>query len=271
MKRLLFVAICALAGVAAFAQVTSSEYLSFLSDAERKSLVATGEVNGFGSKLEDLALWRKAPFAAAVRTAFPDRPSTIAAEGLFILDLPPAGASQPVGASQPAAASQDLDLRILKAFTAFSAMKGLQVYSASLKRMETFIYDSWQIDSLESKKKLPDPVFESAPDHAQFLLYQKEEQTGDVYSSMSFDARDGLYEVQLTNETALHYLIFTLVAPRRLSTLFIVVPTTDKLILYGVTVADTPRFLGLERSKSSSFFYRMKALTTWFSANLARQ
>jgi hypothetical protein len=137
--------------------------------------------------------------------------------------------------------------------------------------METFIFDSWRIGSLEGKEALDDPAFSSASAHYECFLYQKEEQTGDVYSSLSFDSRDGLYEVKLNNQTRLRYLFFTLVQPRDLTTLFIVAPTRDRLVLYGITVAATPRFLGLERMKGSSFSNRMKALASWFSANLARE
>lgn len=258
MKRYVLITLVALVGLSVFALPDSAGYLSFLSDRERQELAAAGEITRFGSAPGDLPLWQRAPFSDAVRSALGGTRSTLASEGLFLVDLP------------PARVQDDLSLRMVRAFTAFSTMKGLQVYSASLGKMETFIYDSCRIGSLEKKDPLPDPVFGSAPGHAEFLIYQKEEQTGAVYSAMSFDARDGYCMVRLNNLTALRYLFFTLVAPRDLTTLFIMVPTSDKVVLYGVTVARTPQFLGIERTKQSSFFNRMKALASWFSANLAR-
>jgi hypothetical protein len=251
-------ALMAVPAFAQVAQVNAHDYASFLTQDERDTLFKSGELTSFGSKPEELPIWQKAPFAAAVRAALPARPSTIAAEGLFLLDLPK---------------TQDrveMDGKVLKAFTSFSTMKGLLVYSASLKKMETFIYDSYRVDSLENRSPLPDPELAAATGHAEFTLYQKEEQTGDVFSSMKLDVRDGYYTAVLNNLTGLRYLFFQLVAPRELTTLFVVVPVEDHLVLYGVTVANTPRFLGLERMKQSSFFYRMKALSTWFSGNLPR-
>jgi hypothetical protein len=259
MKRVAAAVALAFVCLAGFAQRTASSYLGFLDEAERSALASTGEVTGFGSKATDLDIWQKAPFAEALRAVLPAGRSTIAAEGLFLVDLP-AGAT-----------GRDLDRRVLAAFTAFSSMKGLQVYSASLRKMETFIYDSWRVDSLETKARLPDPYPDPAVRHVEYLMYQKEEQTGDVYSLMSVDLRDGYYLVTLNNLTELRWFFVSLVAPKELKTVFVVVPTEDKIVMYGITVANTLRLLGLENAKRSSFFYRMKSLEGWFAGNLARR
>ncbi len=234
---------------------TANDYLSFLTSEERATLASKGDIRSFGASLGDLSLWKRAPFSASVEAALGSKPSSIAAESLFLIDPPGNGVS--------------LNLAVLRAFTSFTSMKGLQVYSSSLKRMETFIFDSWRIDSLKSRKALPDPIFEVAPRHFDCLMYQKEEQTGDIYSKLSYDEKDGRFQIELNNLTKLDYFFFTLVPPGDLTTLFIIEPTADKLIVYGVTVAQTPRFLGLERLKQDSFFYRMRALASWFSAGLA--
>ncbi len=147
-------------------------------------------------------------------------------------------------------------------------MKGLLVYSESLKKMETFIYDSYRVDSIDTKQRLPDPSENIAPNSAVYFLYQKEEQTGDVYSKMEYVSHGTWFEVRLTNETPLKYLIFTLVAPRELTTSFYLVPLDDKIVLYGITVAKTPALLGLEKLKRKSFFNRMNALASWVQSNL---
>jgi hypothetical protein len=256
---LCFLIFSVIAAVPSIAQATAREYLSFLSPEQQTKLFASGEIDGFGAKPEELAIWQKSPFAPIVREVYAGKNSSIASESLFIIDRP------------SLATGSDMGTAVLKSFTSFSSMKGLLVYSASLKKMETFIFDSYQVNSLDDKKKLPDPVIDSAPSHCEFTVYQKEEQTGDVYSRLSFDARDGLYSVSLNNLTAMKYLFFQLVAPKDLTTLFIIVPASGKFILYGITVANTPRFFGLERMKESSFSNRMKALAGWFSGNLSRE
>jgi hypothetical protein len=240
------------------AQGAARDYLSFLPSDTREKLFASGEIDDSAAKPADLEFWQKSPFASFVRESFAGKPSSIAAEALFILDRP-AGMN-----------AEDTDARVLKSFTEFSSMKGLLVYSASLRKMETFIFDSYRVASLSDTARLPDPVFPSIPRHYECTMYQKEEQTGGVYSRLAFDAHDGWYSVSLNNLTGMKYLFFQLVAPKDLTTLFIIVPTADRVILYGITVANTPRFMGLERSKSSSFSNRMKALSGWFSGNLAK-
>ena len=139
-----------------FAEQTSHEYISFLSPDQQAILAQTEGLAGFGSKLQDLTIWNKAPFADAIRSSFPDSPSTIAAEGLFLIDRP------------AAKDAEDLNMKILNAFTSFSTMKGLLSYSASKKKMETFIFDSSQVDSLQGKNWLNDPEFSGVPKKSSF-------------------------------------------------------------------------------------------------------
>lgn len=59
-----------------------------------------------------------------------------------------------------------------------------------------------------------------------------------------------------------------MVSPGDLLTAVFVVPYDDKLLVYGITVAKTFSFFGIERSKTTSLYTRMEALVTWFSNNL---
>lgn len=241
------------------AQSWIHDNMPYLSASEQQHLIDAGELTGLGASLKDLTVWRSLPFADSVLTSIADGPGTIAAEALFILDRP------------PAVTTAELDLKIANSLTAFSTMKGLLVYSDSQKKMETFIFDSFRVDSLATRHPLADPAYSIAPQHGEYTLYQKEEQTGDVYSTMTIDVSDNRVEAMLTNLTDLDFLGLRLVAPGQLKTLFVVMPTGGKIVLYGVTVANTPHLFGLERIKQKSFFYRMKALASWFGNNLKSQ
>lgn len=263
------------------------EYASFLTADEQRVLLEKGELTNFGSKVSDLSLWSRAPFAAEVSEAVGGLSTSIAAEGLFIIDRPAEtsatlgsaqgqtpGAStsqgQTPGSAQPAPGSSDIEKRILKSFTSFSTMKGLLAYSESKKKMETFIFDSYRIASLQDKAALPDPDIGDVPKQSSWTIYQKEEQAGDMYSRMTVSFIDGRADVTLTNLNDLKAFGIRLVRPEQLKTVFVVVPLGDKIALYGLTVANTPRFFGLERIKEKSFFNRMKALASWFQGNLAK-
>lgn len=257
MKRTFCLLILVIAlGSGAFAQGSAAAYLNYLPQDIRAELFSKGTIGDMGGTLEELKLWRSSPLAQDVGAAFNGRESTIAAESWFILPKPSYGSEA------------ERDLKIFRSFTSFTTMKGLLVYSESLKKMETFIYDSYRVDSLENKRRLADPGETETPTQASYFLYQKEEQTGDVYSEMHFLSHGNWFEVSLENRTPMKYLLFTLVQPRELKTIFYIIPTDDKLLLYGATVARTPTFLGIEKLKRSSFFNRMKALASWIQHNL---
>jgi hypothetical protein len=257
--KLFGVLLFSLSGLVAFGQDSTTEYLRFLSPNDLGKLVQSGSLTYFGVTVQDLPIWKNAPFSDLVRTALGKNKSSIASESLFLLDRP------------AAASKEEMGLKVFKAFTSFDAMKGLMVYSESKKGMETFIFDSHRVDSLSDPHALPDPEASSLPPHVEYTLYQKEEQFKNVYSRFAFDAGDSWYAVSLVNLTPLRYMLITLVPPEQLRTMFIIVPLQDKLVVYGITSANTPRLFGLERSKQSSFSNRMKALVSWFSTNLSTQ
>lgn len=257
MVRILAISLFSLfVSVSAYTQGTASDYFSFLPDSIRQELFSKGTVGDTGSSIGELKLWQSSPFASVIQASYGSNASTIAAESWFLLN-------------KPAFHSIDeQNLKIFESFTAFSTMKGLLVYSESLKKMETFIYDSYRVDSLDTKQRLANPSETTAPNAAVYYLYQKEEQTGDIYSRMDYTSHGTWFEVTLTNETPLKYLILTLVKPRELKTTFYLVPLDDKIILYGITVAKTPTLFGLEKLKRKSFFNRMNALASWVQSNL---
>jgi hypothetical protein len=242
----------------AFAQQSAAEYLSFLPAADRDNLFQKGELHNIGDKPADLPIWKNSPFAADVNALAQSLDVSVAAESLFLIDRP------------QASEDKDLGLKIFKSFTAFTTMKGLQVFSESLQKMETFIYDSYRVASLQDTRPLPDPVADAVPAEARYVVYEKEEQTGDMYNDFSFRSRAGWYQVDLVNLANINFAIFTLVSEKKLHTSFFIVPTADKIVVYAITLADTMRFLGIEKAKQKSFFNRMTALGSWFSANLSR-
>jgi hypothetical protein len=250
--------IFAVVSVSAFAQQSAEDYLSFLPTAERAKLFRQGELHNIGDKPADLLIWKNSPFAVDVNALAQGLDVSVAAESLFLIDRPPASDDKKLG------------LKIFKSFTAFTTMKGLQVFSESLRKMETFIYDSYRVASLHDTRPLPDPVVDTVPAEARYVVYEKEEQTGDMYNYFSFRTKGGWYQVDLINLSNINFAVFTLVGRKKMHTSFFIVPTRDKIIVYAITMADTMRFLGIEKLKQKSFFNRMTALGSWFSANLAR-
>lgn len=222
---------------------------------ERQILADQGHLVGSAAGLDQLSLWQKIPAAAGLKARLGGRPSTMASEAVFLFD-------RPMGT--------DLESRLVSAVTAVSTMKGLEVYSDSQKKMETFLFESYRVDASGSKAPLPDPETAAWGPLTSFTVYQKEEQAGDVYSQMTVEKADGLVTVTLTNLTPISLFGFRFVDPGKLNTVFLFIPLAEKVAVVAVTTVDSIRFFGLETVKQKSFAYRLIALGGWFEANLRR-
>lgn len=254
MRGLLLLALF-LVGSFGFADPVLDQALGFLTPDDRAALLKDRVVTVFSDRFANLHLAKGSPFEASAKALFKDRASTLAAEALFLVPA--------VLPKEPAAREQTIQ----KAMTSVSTMKNLQVYSISLKRMETFLFDAYRTQTLDKKTRLSDPDFSSAGP-VEFILFQKEEQTGESFSRYVFSREPGWFQVTQTNLTSLNYGILPLVSPQDLLTAVYVVPFDDQLMVYGVTVAKTLSLFGLERSKTASLYTRMEALVTWFTNNL---
>ena len=230
--------------------------LAFLSASDRGTLTKDGSITVFSDRFENLHLWKGGPFESSVTHLFTHRESTLAAEALYLV---------------PATLPKDKtsrDLMLERALTSVSTMKGLQVYSVSLKRMETFIFDAYRTQTTEKIARLPDPEVPSPAGTVTFTMFQNEEQTGESFAQYSFSKTPQWFQVTQLNLTSVNYGFVPLVAPKDLLTSVYVVPFEGQLLVYGVTVAKTVSFFGLERTRTASLFNRMQALVTWFSRNL---
>jgi hypothetical protein len=233
-----------------------SDPLELVPPAARDKLTATGEVSEFSDSFDKLSLAHGSALEPAMAALMAHRQSTLAAEAFFWIETPKDWTPE----TAPA--------RLFRALTAVSTMKNLEVYSESLKRMETFIFDAYRVGSPSKKDRLPDPAI-TADSKTEFTLFENEEQTGEGFSRYSFSAEPGWYQVTQTNLTSLNYGIIPLVAPHDLLTVVFVVPGKDHILVYGATAAKTFSLFGLERSRTASLYNRMKALVTWFRNNLA--
>ena len=254
--RVLFFAVLVILGGNAFAQTSLDAYLGWLTPGQKATLLSKNELTVFSDKADDLTLWKGSPFADSVKSLFQGRQTTMAAEALFVIPVPDLGNSS--------AQTQ----KLFDAMTAVSTMKGLQVYSNSLKRMETFIFNAYRVGALVKSDRQPDPDYVEGQNSVTFPMYQREEQTGQSFSQYTWSRQPGWYQVTQTNLTSLNYGFIPLVSPHDLLTSVYVVPFHGKVLVYGITVAKTFDFFGIERSKNDSLYTRMKALVTWFSNNL---
>lgn len=232
---------------------------AFLSSADREELGAKGSLVATGDSLETLRLWRGAPFAAELRGLTAPIAQTLAAEAWLRVELPPRAERGEEG------------LAVLRAFSAFSTMKGLRARSAIFSGREPFILESYRVDSAGDGRRLPDPRPLSVPESASFVLYGRDALVGDVFYELRFLREADWYRVTLVNLTTMRSLLLPLAAPGELLTVFYILPGAEGLYLYCLTAAKTPLVpgtVGLERSMLAN---RMLAIGEWFAGNLAKE
>lgn len=237
------------------AEETVDSALNWLNPQEMTALLKNKEISFFADTPNQLELWKRSPYQSKVATLLAGRQSTLAAEGLFLVDL-------------PTNTTVLTPTQLVRAATAFSTMKGLQVYSDSKQAMETFIFDAYRVSALNKNQRMADPAEDPPSTEGSSLVFQNEEQTGEGFSQIAYSLVPNGIEVNQTNMTGLQYGIIQLVAPYDLLTHIYVVQAGGKLVIYGIVVAKTVQFLGLEKTKIHSLYNRMKALETWFSTNL---
>ncbi|MDR1399263.1 MAG: hypothetical protein LBJ41_05010 [Treponema sp.] len=147
---------------------------------------------------------------------------------------------------------------------ALSRLAGLEYYSESRKRMRTFYETSFVIDSPETKRPLPDPVYDSPP--ASVLLYarQKDLTFGDNIYCYEYHARSDALLFTQENLTTLSLVLIPAVGKNRLRSVVAVFDASADLLIYVLSAAKAASFPGLNERVGESFSNRADALLRWF-------
>jgi len=231
----------------------AAAYFSFLTSADRQTLLDKGELTASGDEVSKLPYGPKAPFAGVLASEFSVAGSTVAQEGLYLVAKP----------------SGDALLKVYNALNAVASMEGLQYYSMSQKKMETLILASWRVESPDKPAKLPDPTFTAVPPLQRVVVFQKDNRLGDGYTELLYKAIPGGLSLTMKNLGELKYLFLPLVATGELQMVFVVVPLADKVAVYAALEVKTAKLMGLEHSKDENFRNRLRALAGWLSQRIA--
>ena len=168
---------------------------------------------------------------------------------------------------------QDLDsrenlLRIYNILRSVSTLEGIFYYSASRDKMRTLSEKSYLIDSPRSRRRLSDPVFSEIPGIDSSYNLQKDLTFGENIYQSEYSSGAGYLASKTRNLTTLRYMLLPVIRPERSISYFILVPYRDQILFYGLTVARTMNFFGIERSREASFYNRIKAMISWFVGRL---
>lgn len=161
-------------------------------------------------------------------------------------------------------------LRIYNILRSVGTMEGILYYSASRDKMRTLFEESCLIDSPQSRRRLPDPVFRAIPATDGSYNLQKDLTFGENVYQTDYFAGDGYLASKTRNLTTMRYLLLPVIKPGNSLSYFILVPHQDQIVFYGLTVARTMSFFGIEKSREESFYNRIKAMIAWFTGELEK-
>jgi hypothetical protein len=158
-------------------------------------------------------------------------------------------------------------LKIYNILRSVSTLRGIEYYSASRKRMRTFFYDAYVIDSPKRRRRLDDPLVEEIPTNASFFTFLRDSSLGDYVAEVKYHYHFDYFAMHIQNWSTLWQFIFPIVQPRDLNMLVIIVPDGDALLFYGLAYVNVTNIFGLAEGRTASFYNRLKALFHWFKTS----
>lgn len=156
---------------------------------------------------------------------------------------------------------------VSKVVRSISKMKGMQYYSNGDKKWETLYHKSNLIDSLKTKRAIPDDLQGSANGKSYYCI-QEDNSFGTCVYKLDYLQREGnLNEVSVcfTNAEPLKYGPITAVKPGNVKINLVVTEQDSYYIVYMFVQAKYPSIPFLESRLNRSFNARVDAIYKWFT------
>lgn len=153
---------------------------------------------------------------------------------------------------------------------ALSTLAGLRYFSTSRNAMRIFYETSQVIDGPDTRKPLPDPVYEVPPTRVILYARQKDLTFGDTIYQYEYHAgEDALLLVQ-QNLTPLTVGIIPAVGKHKLCSVVAVMDAEAFLLIYAASMAKAVSLPGMNQRVGQSFATRTDALMSWFTGRAER-
>jgi len=197
------------------------------------------------------------PSAEAFRSAIAAEKPALLVEALFIV--------RRKGPVTAAGAAEEL-ASIYGILGSFNSLEGIEYWSASRNAWRTFYAESYRVDSVETKRRIPDPAAPkpgALPLAEEAIAFQRDLSFGANLYRYSFRGYAAAVSLESTNLTTMSYTIVPVLGAGALKTRLLVLQASDALIFYAASGADAP---GIFKGKlRDSFGNRAEALFRWFS------
>lgn len=175
------------------------------------------------------------------------------AESLFLIE-------KPEGSNQ-------LDTALIsRIMRSVSSMEGIEYYSNSEKKMKTLYSQSYTIDNLEDKNRIPDNVDGSA-ENLSVYAFQEDGSFGDNYYQIDYRQRENEVSMVIRLMEPLKYGLVTAVKANNLVFNIDVLDKGSYLVMYVGAKVKFPAISLLENKLNKSFGSRITALHNWFKSS----
>lgn len=235
---------------------TASDVLAGLPPALRQELLQKGELTNFGGSLGEMNFLSGVPGKESLKTALGNPECNVAVEALFWI---PRSKLQSLETGNGSSLPGTWDPVILGALGRFSAMKGLEYYSVSRKRMEVLIQESSLVPGNKGPK-------------GEAVVFQKDNTFGgNHYYVSTTQPRPGLTTMTMENQETMYWGLVPLVSPGNFRMGLQVRVLEEGILIYGLSTVRTLGLFGLERAKEDSFYNRLKAFSSWLEKQLVKR
>lgn len=232
-----------------------TELSPYLQDSVSRRLLTEKKIVSphFGSE-ENIICFPSTPFTTVLTKEADDLKPNVTIEALYLFERK--------GIDFSTEAAHKSLYNILRGV---SSLTGIEYFSASRNKYRTFYTESYAIDSLQSKKRIADPLVNELPGLSTIFLYQNDSSFGKNYYEATYRYGGDSIAMTTINRSKFSYLLVPVIAAGNFMTHIVVVPLKERIIVYFLSCAQVPTMLGMQGRIERSFTNRVEALYAWFS------
>jgi hypothetical protein len=220
-------------------------------------LVSEGEITRNNSDAEPAMTPRYDPLVNLLRqTVEAVRPNLII-ESLYLYTKPPYADREAWTDTERAAVYNET--------LALSTLAGLEYFSRRRGRMHTLYESSHVVDGADTKKTLPDPVYQTPPQKLSLYARQKDTTFGDNVYLFTYEADKAAFIVTQENVAAVTLVFVPVVGKQNLRSVVALLDAGPYLLIYAVSLVRVVLLPGIKDQVDTSIGNRTAALLTWFS------
>ncbi|MEE0133575.1 MAG: DUF6675 family protein [Treponema sp.] len=210
----------------------------------------------FKEKDKDFTLYPKTELGSLLKETWTEKKEPVfVSESLFLIEKP----------TEANTLELDTDL-ISQIMRSISSMEGIEYYSNSDKKMKTLYMQSYAVDNLEDKNRIPDKL-EGSADNLSIYAFQEDGSFGDNYYQIDYRQQENEVSMVIRLMEPLKYGLITAVKANNLVFNIDVLDKGDYLIMYIGAKVKFPAISFLENKLNKSFGSRITALYDWFKSS----